>query len=192
MPRKRNLCPTHQRIAICRYVFLPTARRLLSWPNMSKTVPTMTEAEVALRRTLAERMVIIDGAMGTTIRSYNITEQQARGERFKDAPKDLKNNGDIYSLTCPDQISDIHRRFLEAGADIIETNTFSATSIGQSEFFLEDPREKGGRKDPAFYEQVIENKFLQELAHDINFQSARQGREWADRIANATGRRRYV
>ncbi|MBW8780966.1 MAG: methionine synthase [Verrucomicrobia bacterium] len=152
----------------------------------------MSAAEIDLRRLLTERVAIIDGAMGTTIRSYNITEEQARGERFKDAPKDLKNNGDIYSLTRPNEIGDIHRRFLEAGADIIETNTFSATSIGQSEFFIEDPREHGGRKDPVFYQSVIENKFLQELAHDINFQSARQCREWADRIANATGRRRYV
>jgi 5-methyltetrahydrofolate--homocysteine methyltransferase len=160
--------------------------------NMPKPAPIMTEAEIALRRTLAERMVILDGAMGTTIRSYNITEEQARGARFKDAPKDLKNNGDIYSLTCPEQISDIHRRFLEAGSDIIETNTFSATSIGQSEFFIEDPREKGGRKTPAFYQEVIENKFLQELAHDINFHSARQCRICADRAAEKTGRRRYV
>jgi len=151
-----------------------------------------TSAETALRRLLAERVAIIDGAMGTTIRSYNITEQQARGDRFKDAPKDLKNNGDIYSLTRPDEIGDIHRRFLEAGADIIETNTFSATSIGQSEFFIEDPREKGGRKDPAFYQSVIENKFLETLAWDINFQSARQCRTWADRIANNSGKRRYV
>ena len=159
---------------------------------MPKPAPILTEAEIALRRTLAERMVILDGAMGTTIRTYNITEQQARGERFKGAPKDLKNNGDIYSLTCPDQISDIHRRFLEAGADIIETNTFSATAIGQSEFFIEDPREKGGRKTPAFYQEVVENKFLQELAHDINFHSARQCRVCADRVAAQTGRRRYV
>jgi 5-methyltetrahydrofolate--homocysteine methyltransferase len=159
---------------------------------MSKSVLPMTESEIALRRTLAERMVIIDGAMGTTIRTYNITEEQVRGERFKHAPKDLKNNGDIYSLTCPDQISDIHRRFLDAGSDIIETNTFSATSIGQSEFFIEDPREKGGRKTPAFYQEVIENKFLQELAHDINFHSARQCRICADRAAEKTGRRRYV
>ncbi|SDR72754.1 methionine synthase [Opitutus sp. GAS368] len=151
-----------------------------------------TAAETALRRLLAERVAILDGAMGTTIRSYNLTEQDARGDRFKDAPKDLKNNGDIYSLTRPNEIGDIHRRFLEAGADIIETNTFSATAIGQSEFFIEDPREKGGRKDPAFYQSVIGNKFLETLAHDINFQSARQCREWADRIANATGRRRYV
>ncbi|MDB6116216.1 MAG: metH 1, partial [Lacunisphaera sp.] len=157
----------------------------------ARPVPA-TEAETALRRLLAERVAIIDGAMGTTIRSYNLTEQDARGERFKDAPKDLKNNGDIYSLTRAAEIGDIHRRFLEAGADIIETNTFSATSIGQSEFFIEDPREKGGRKNPAFYQGVIENAFLTELAHDINFQSARQCREWADRIANATGRRRYV
>jgi 5-methyltetrahydrofolate--homocysteine methyltransferase len=157
---------------------------------MSASSPS--PAELALRRTLAERVAIIDGAMGTTIRGYNITEEQARGERFKDAPKDLKNNGDIYSLTRPNEIGDIHRRFLEAGADIIETNTFSATTIGQSEFFVEDPREKGGRKDPAFYQSVVENKFLQELAHDINFQSAQQCRTWADRIANQTGRRRYV
>ncbi|HEX2860303.1 MAG TPA: homocysteine S-methyltransferase family protein, partial [Lacunisphaera sp.] len=164
--------------------------RLLITMRDQPTVPTA--AETALRQTLAERIAVIDGAMGTTIRSYNLTEQDARGKRFKDAPKDLKNNGDIYSLTRPVEIGDIHRRFLEAGADIIETNTFSATSIGQSEFFVEDPREKGGRKDPAFYAQILENKFLQELAHDINFQSARQCREWADRIANATGRRRYV
>ncbi len=159
---------------------------------MSASALPPSAAEIELRRLLAERVAIIDGAMGTTIRTYGITEAQARGERFKHAPKDLKNNGDIYSLTQPEVICDIHRRFLEAGADIIETNTFSATAIGQSEFFIEDPREHGGRKDPAFYQKVIEDKFLQELAHDINFQSARQCREWADRVANATGRRRYV
>jgi 5-methyltetrahydrofolate--homocysteine methyltransferase len=153
---------------------------------------TLSSAELALRRTLAERIMIIDGAMGTTIRGYGHTEEQVRGARFHDAPKDLKNNGDIYSLTLPATIEDIHRRFLEAGAEIIETNTFSATSIAQSEFFIEDPREKGGRKDPAFFAQIIENPFLRELAHDINFQSAQQCRRWADRVANATGRRRYV
>src|SRR6202000_2805715 len=124
-----------------------------------------------LKKALRERIVIIDGAMGTTIRTYGLTETDIRGERFKDTKKDLKNNGDIYSLTRPDVITDIHRRFLEAGADIIETNTFSATSIGQSEFFVEDPREKGGRKDPAFYQGVIENKFLNDLALAINKKS---------------------
>src|SRR3954463_10574691 len=120
---------------------------------------------------LQQRIAIIDGAMGTTIRSYGMTEADMRGTRFADAPKDLLNNGDLFSLTQPQMIGDIHRRFLEAGADIIETNTFSATSIGQSEFFVEDPREHGGRKDPAFYQGVIESPFLNQLAWDINEQS---------------------
>jgi 5-methyltetrahydrofolate--homocysteine methyltransferase len=145
-----------------------------------------------LQKALRERIVIIDGAMGTTIRTYGLGENDIRGERFKDAKKDLKNNGDLYSLTQPGVIGDIHRRFLEAGADIIETNTFSATSIGQSEFFVDDPREHGGRKDPSFYQGVIENKFLDGLAWEINEQSARQCREWADRIANQTGQPRFV
>src|SRR5476651_1454663 len=145
-----------------------------------------------LQRALRERIVIIDGAMGTTIRTYGLGEAEIRGERFKDSKKDLKNNGDLYSLTQPGTICDIHRRFLEAGADIIETNTFSATSIGQSEFFVEDPRERGGRKDPACYQGVIENKFLNDLAWEINEQSAKECREWADRIANKTGKPRFV
>ena len=89
-------------------------------------------------------------------------------------------------------IGDIHRRFLEAGADIIETNTFGATSITQSEFFVDDPREHGGRKDPAFYQKVIDDPFLKGLAWEINEQSARQCRELADRIGNADGRQRFV
>ena len=145
-----------------------------------------------LEKLLRERIVIIDGAMGTTIRGYGLTEADVRGSRFKDANKDLKNNGDLFSLTRPDVIGDIHRRFLEAGADIIETNTFSATSIGQSEFFIEDPREKGGRKDPAFYQRVIEDKFLNDLAWEINETSALQCRQLADRVAETTGRPRFV
>jgi 5-methyltetrahydrofolate--homocysteine methyltransferase len=145
-----------------------------------------------LLKALKERIVIIDGAMGTTIRTYGLGEKEIRGERFADSKKDLKNNGDLYSLTQVATICDIHRRFLEAGADIIETNTFSATSIGQSEFFVDDPREHGGRKDPAFYQTVIENKFLNDLAWEINEQSAKQCREWCDRIANKTGRPRFV
>jgi 5-methyltetrahydrofolate--homocysteine methyltransferase len=89
-------------------------------------------------------------------------------------------------------ICDIHRRFLEAGADIIETNTFGATSITQSEFFVDDPREHGGRKDPAFYQKITEDPFLRGLAWEINEHSARQCREWADRVANDTGRQRFV
>lgn len=145
-----------------------------------------------LKKTLESRIAIIDGAMGTTIRTYGMTEADIRGERFKDSKKDLLNNGDLFSLTQPKMIGDIHRRFLEAGADIIETNTFGATSIAQSEFFVDDPREHGGRKDPEFYQKIIEDSFLGELASEINEESARQCREWADRVANETGRQRFV
>ena len=146
----------------------------------------------ALSKILEQRIAILDGAMGTTIRTYGMKESDMRGTRFKDAPKELLNNGDLFVLTQPGMIGDIHRRFLDAGADIIETNTFGATSIAQSEFFVEDPREHGGRKDPAFYQKIVEDSFLSQLAWEINETSARQCREWADRIANATGRPRFV
>src|SRR6185436_6626167 len=102
------------------------------------------------------------GAMGTTLRAYGMKEADIRGERFADARKDLLNNGDLFSLTQPTMVSDIHRRFLEAGADIIETNTFGATSIAQSEFFVDDPREHGGRKDPDFYKTIVEDQRLRD------------------------------
>ncbi len=151
-----------------------------------------TAPEHPLRKILENRIAIIDGAMGTTIRTYGMTEADIRGERFKDSKKDLLNNGDIFSLTQPEMIGDIHRRFLEAGADIIETNTFGATSISQSEFFVDDPREHGGRKNPEFYQKIIDDPALSNLAWEINEQSARQCREWADRVGDATGRQRFV
>ena len=141
---------------------------------------------------LKSRIAIIDGAMGTTIRTYGMEEADIRGERFKDAKKDLLNNGDLFTLTQPEMIGDIHRRFLEAGADIIETNTFGGTTIAQSEFFVEDPREHGGRKDPDFYQKVINDPFLKGLAWEINEKSAQLCREWADRVGDATGRPRFV
>src|SRR4029077_21275500 len=121
-----------------------------------------------LQKVMKNKIAIIDAAMVTIIRSYDMKEAHIRGERFKDSTKDLLNNGDLFSLTQPDMICDIHRRFLEAGADIIETNTFGATTIAQSEFFVDDPREHGGRKNPAFYQEVIENPFLRSLAWEIN------------------------
>ncbi len=145
-----------------------------------------------LQSILAERIAIIDGAMGTTIRTYGMTEADMRGDRFHNSAKDLLNNGDLFSLTQPAMICDIHRRFLEAGADILETNTFGATSITQSEFFVDDPREHGGRKDPEFYQNIIEDGALSALAWEINETSARQCRELADRVGNETGRQRFV
>ncbi|MEI6675757.1 MAG: homocysteine S-methyltransferase family protein [Verrucomicrobiota bacterium] len=146
----------------------------------------------ALRQALAERILVLDGAMGTTIRSYGLDETAARGRRFADTDKDLLNNGDILTLTRPEVIGDIHKRFFEAGADICSTNTFSATGLAQSEFFVEDPRAKGGRKDPEFFQQILENSFLNDLAWEMNIESARLCRQWADAIGNTCGRRRYV
>src|ERR1700678_1469414 len=151
-----------------------------------------TSQKHPLEKILESRIAIIDGAMGTTIRTYGMKEADIRGSRFKDSKKDLLNNGDLFSLTQPKMIGDIHRRFLEAGADIIETNTFGATSITQSEFFVEDPREHGGRKDPEFYQKVIDDPILGSLAGEINMQSARQCRQWGDRVSNETGRQRFV
>jgi 5-methyltetrahydrofolate--homocysteine methyltransferase len=151
-----------------------------------------TAREHPLYELLKHRIAIIDGAMGTTIRTYGKTEADMRGERFRDAKKDLLNNGDLFNITQPEMIGDIHRRFLEAGADIIETNTFGATSIAQSEFFVDDPREHGGRKDPYFYEKIIDDRSLVDLATEINLASAMLCRTWADRVANESGRQRFV
>ena len=150
--------------------------------------------ETELRNELGKRILVLDGAMGTTIREYGLQESDARGERFRDNEKDLLNNGDILSITRSDVIGDIHKRFLEAGSDIIETNTFSATTLAQSEFFVEDPRESGrGRKDPEFFQRdVCENAFLKELAWELNVESARLARKWCDEIGSDTGRKRYV
>ena len=90
-----------------------------------------------LEALLQERIVIIDGAMGTTLQTFKLSEDDFRGTRFKDHHKDLKGNGDILSITKPEVIADVHRRFLEAGADIIETNTFSGQTISQSDYDLE-------------------------------------------------------
>jgi 5-methyltetrahydrofolate--homocysteine methyltransferase len=145
-----------------------------------------------LQKTLAERILVLDGAMGTTIRSYGLNEADARSARFADTEKDLLNNGDILSITRPDVIGDIHKRFYEAGSHICETNTFSATGIAQSEFFVDDPREHGGRKDPEFFQKIIENKFLNDLAWEMNIESSKLCRKWADDIGTDTGIKRYV
>src|SRR5216117_889057 len=90
-----------------------------------------------LKALLRERIVVLDGAMGTMIQRYKLSEADWRGDRFRDHAKDLKGNSDALILSRPDVISAIHREYLEAGADIIETNTFSSTVIGQSDYALE-------------------------------------------------------
>ena len=151
-----------------------------------------SDSDRDLRTLMDDRIALLDGAMGTTLREYGLDESAARGERFRDASKDLLNNGDILSLTQPEVIGDMHKRFLEAGCDLVETNTFSATTVSQSEFFVEDPRERGERKDPEFFQGVLEDPFLQDLTRDLNLASTRLAREEANRSEEETGRRRYV
>jgi len=95
--------------------------------------PTFTRGQ-ALPDILQQRIMVLDGAMGTMIQRFKLGEAQYRGERFKDFHKDIKGNNDLLSLTRPDVISDIHERYLAAGADMIETNTFGATRIAQSDY----------------------------------------------------------
>ena len=105
-----------------------------------------------------ERILILDGAMGTMIQRYGLQEEDFRGERFKNHPYPLKGNNDLLSITRPDIIKEIHRQYFEAGADIVETNTFSGTTIAQADYHLED------------------------AVYDINYHSARIAREVADEI----------
>ncbi len=97
-----------------------------------------TETEILLDRLLAERILVLDGAMGTMVHALNFTEADFRGRQFAKHPKDLRNLIDILCITQPEAIENIHRAYLEAGADIIETNTFGATSVALADFALED------------------------------------------------------
>ena len=126
--------------------------------------PDRTEELSALLR---ERILIIDGAMGTMIQQQSPSEAEFRGERFADWGCDVKGNGDLLSLTQPELITGITRQFLEAGADIVETNTFSATTIAQADFEM------------------------QELAYELNYESSRLARVAADEFATPE-RPRYV
>src|ERR1700730_127969 len=145
-----------------------------------------------LEALLRERIVILDGAMGTMVQQYKLTESDYRGTRFKDwKGKDLKGSIELLLLTKPTVIDEIHTRYLEAGADIIETNTFSATTIGLHDFlFCGEP--KSGRKDPDFFQRVVDDADFRALVQEINVSAASVARHAADRVANATGQRRFV
>src|SRR5215210_6195258 len=116
----------------------------------------MTTATARLHTHLSKRLLILDGAMGTMIQRYKLTEADFRGEQFKDHPRELKGNSDLLVITRPDVIGAIHREYLAAGADIIETNTFTSTAIAQADYGLES------------------------LVHDLNVAGARVAREAAD------------
>src|SRR5690554_7603197 len=95
-----------------------------------------------LEKILSNRVLILDGAMGTMIQRYNLTEEDFRGDRFKDFDVLLKGNNDLLSLTRPDIIGEIHREYLEAGSDIIETNTFNSTSISMQDYNMSRSEER--------------------------------------------------
>ncbi len=141
---------------------------------------------------LRQRLVILDGAMGTMVQQHRLSEGDFRGDRFRHRPgQDLKGALELLLLTRPTVIEEIHRQYLEAGADLIETNTFSATTIGLHDFlFQEEPAH--GRKDPAFFQRVVENSELRDLVHEINVAAGRVARAAADRVADATGTPRFV
>ncbi len=113
----------------------------------------------ALPDILAKRIAILDGAMGTMIQRFRLDESQYRGERFKDFPKDVKGNNELLSLTRPDVIRDIHEGYLAAGADLVETNTFGATSVAQGDYGMAD------------------------LAREMNLESAKLARAACDKFS---------
>src|SRR5439155_11904060 len=97
-----------------------------------------TNVHQRLERLLAERILVFDGAWGTMIQSHSLEEPDYRGERFRNHRRDLRGNHDVLVLTRPDVVSEIHRAYLDAGADVIETNTFNANRVSQADYALDD------------------------------------------------------
>ncbi len=111
-----------------------------------------------IKKILEERILVLDGAMGTMLQRHKFTEDDFRGERFKDWPVPVQGNNDLLSITQPEAIKEVHRLYFEAGADIVETNTFSGTTIAMADYEMED------------------------LVYELNYQSAKIAREVADKI----------
>ena len=125
--------------------------------------------QIALNSAIASRILLLDGAMGTMIQSYNLDEDGYRGTKFKEWKNSIKGNNDILSLSQPDIIFEIHKSYLDAGADILETNTFSSTSIAQADYGME------------------------EFVYDLNLESAKIARKACDEFVNITPKKpRFV
>src|ERR1700744_5554221 len=121
-----------------------------------------------LKKLLEERIVFLDGAMGTMIQQHRLDERGYRGERFRNHGRDLKGNNDILTLTRPVIVGGIHRAYLEAGSDIIETNTFNSNSISQADYGMEA------------------------LVPELNYRGASLARKTADEFARSSGRPAFV
>jgi 5-methyltetrahydrofolate--homocysteine methyltransferase len=145
-----------------------------------------------LESLLRERIAVLDGAMGTMIQRRKFSEEDYRGKRFRDwRGKDLKGSLELLNLTQPQAIEQIHAEYLDAGADIIETNTFSATTIGLHDFLFtgEAP---AVRKDQDFFQRVIDDVDLRTLVRETNLAAAKIARRAADRASKQDGRLRFV
>src|ERR1700757_4148308 len=139
-----------------------------------------------LETLLRERIILLDGAMGTMIQRHRLSEADYRGKRFSDwQGKDLKGSLELLNITQPRIVEEIHSNYLAAGADIIETNTFSGTTIGLNDFLFQG-EPTSGRKDQEFFRRVVDDVVLSGLVREINFQAARIARRAADRAANET------
>src|SRR5262249_11358832 len=133
---------------------------------MSKVIASPVEQK--LRAAAAERILVLDGAMGTEVQGFRLDEAGYRGERFKDWHRDLRGNNDLLILTQPDAVRDLHLAYFRAGADIVSTNTFSSTAIAQADYGM------------------------QALVPELNRAGARLAREAADIAAREDGRPRFV
>ena len=145
-----------------------------------------------LETLLRERIVVLDGAMGTMIQRRKLSEPDYRGKRFHNwKGQDLKGCLELLNLTQAKVIEEIHAEYLAAGADIIETNTFNATTIGLHDFlFQAEPKSR--RKDQEFFQRVVEDVELRALIREMNLSAAQIARRAADRIMKETGARRFV
>ena len=145
-----------------------------------------------LETLLRERIVVLDGAMGTMIQRHKLSKSDYRGKRFVDwQGKDLKGSLELLNLTQPQIIEEIHSQYLEVGADIVETNTFSATTIGLHDFLFQGEPVRG-RKDQKFFQRVVDDVDLRALVREINLAAAKIARRAAQRVAEQTGTRRFV
>src|SRR5690606_5774088 len=131
-------------------------------------LPRGDEVRTALLAAARERILVLDGAMGTMIQSLKLDEAGFRGNRFADWARDLRGNNDMLNLTRPDAIRDIHLAYYRAGADIVETNTFSSTGVVMADYGMES------------------------FAYELNFEGARLAREAARLAQDEDGRRRFV
>src|ERR1700733_707526 len=131
-------------------------------------MPQQAVRTPAFMALLQERLVILDGAMGTMIQKHSLSEESCRGERFAAWRTDLRGNNDLLSITQPQIIADIRRAYLDAGADIISTNTFNSTSVSQADYGM------------------------QALAAELNLAAARLARGVADEVGAASGVQRFV